>query len=84
MFGKTATNGAASKPSGMDMMIKSLLNGMGVSPDALVTYIEQGKQLATQFVVAMQNTSTRLDLIEAEQRAQRALLESAIALKQEN
>ncbi len=74
MFGKSATNGAA-KPSGMDMMIQSLLKGMGVQPDALVTYIEQGKQLALQFVGAMQATSQRLAAIEAEQRAQRELLE---------
>jgi ABC-type tungstate transport system permease subunit len=73
---KTATANGGSKPSGMDMMIQSILKGMGVSPDALTGYIESGKTLATQFVVAMQNTSARLDAIEAEQRAQRALLQS--------
>lgn len=78
MFGKTAT-APGGKPSGMDMMIQSLLRSMGVGPDALVTYIEQGKQLAMQFVGAMQNTSARLDAIEIEQKAQRALLESIAA-----
>jgi hypothetical protein len=66
MFTKTAQQNGASKPSGMDMMIQSLLRGMGVSPDALTGYIEQGKQLATQFVAAMQNTSARLDSLETE------------------
>ena len=59
----TKQNGA-SKPSGMDMMIGSILKGMGVAPDALTTYIEQGKALATQFVVAMQSVDARLKVIE--------------------
>lgn len=82
MFGKspqTAVPNGGPKPSGMDMMIQSILKGMGVSPDSLTVYIEQGKQLATQFVVAMQNTAARLDAIETEQRAQRVILESMAA-----
>lgn len=78
MFGKpnqnTAQNGT-SKPSGMDMMIQSLLRSMGVGPDVLPTLIDQGKHLATQFVVAMQSTATDIAAIKTEQVRQRALLE---------
>ncbi len=75
MFGaRVATNGAA-KPSGMDMMVQSILRGMGVSPDALTSYIEQGKQLAVQFVSAMQSTEKRLAAIELRQKEQGDLLE---------
>lgn len=75
MFNKSAQPSGSSKPSGVDMMIQSLLRSMGVQPDVLVIYIEQGKQLATQFVVAMQTTAAKIAAIEVEQKSQRVLLE---------
>lgn len=63
MFGKTAQNGGT-KPSGMELMIGSILKSMGVSPDQLTGYIEDGKHLAQQFVDAMTGTHKRLAEVE--------------------
>lgn len=42
------------KLNGTELMMQSLLKAMGVGPDVLAGYIEQGKTLATEFVTSMQ------------------------------
>jgi hypothetical protein len=46
------------------MMVNSILQAMGVTPDALTGYIEQGKKLATEFVGAMTGMNQRVTAIE--------------------
>lgn len=62
MFQKTA-NGTP-KPSGMSMMITSLLGSIGLTPETIAAHIEQGKMLATQFVAAMSGMNQRMAILE--------------------
>lgn len=79
MWGKSQTENGTAKPSGLDMMIQTLLRNMGVTPDTLLNYIETGKKLAEQFVAAMTGTENHLAHIRTEQLAQREMLQRILS-----
>lgn len=62
------------KPTGMEMMLQSILKSMGITPETLAGHIATAKELATRFVQAMEQIRNEQREIHAEQLRQRDML----------
>jgi hypothetical protein len=63
----TKQNGTP-KPDGMTMMINRILISIGLSPEVITAYVENGRSLATQFVAAMSGVNQRMQRLEEQQQ----------------